>query len=486
MSTLAPFQPSESNPWDKSLAAHLLNRAGFGALPEEVDQAVGWGLDRTVDHLVDFDKIPDTDLPPPEMPPFVDQVRKQTAGLSKEEQKKAVDKANRDNNEAIDKIRSWWVRRMIQTKRPLQEKMTLFWHGHLTTSAEDVRQARLLLKQNQFLRDNCLGNFCDLLLGISRDPAMLQYLNNNTNRKKHPNENYARELMELFSMGIGNYTEDDVKAAARAFTGWTYHEETFVFNDHEHDHGNKTYLGHSGDFDGSDVIEMILQQACTARFMAKKLLRFFVCDEPSEQEIDDLALVIRSNNYEFKPVLRALFRSQAFFSARAFRSQIKSPVQLVVGAARTLGVTVDEHALVMAMRGLGQDLLYPPTVKGWDGGETWINTQTLLLRYNFAGYLVDGEPSAPPVSAAARKPSPHHFPLDRFGVPKTQLEQICGREFDLNPAGLVDALAGRLLYASLDPQGHQWLLEQAQATPTLDRVSIVAHLIMSMPDYQIC
>lgn len=485
MSTLTPFRPSDSNPWDKSLAAHLLNRAGFGALPEEVDQAVAWGLGRTVDHLVDFDKITDDDLHAPEMPPLPEQVRKATASLGKDEQKKAVDKANHDNGEAVDKIRSWWVRRMIHTKRPLQEKMTLFWHGHLTTSAEDVKQARLLLNQNQFLRENCLGNFCDILLGISRDPAMLQYLNNNTNRKQRPNENYARELMELFSMGIGNYTEDDVKAAARAFTGWTYHEETFTFNDHDHDFGPKTYLGRTGNLDGGDVIEIILQQPCTSRFMAKKLLRFFVCDDPTPQEIDGLASVIRANNYEFKPVVRSLLGSEIFFSSKALRTQIKSPVQLVVGTARTLGVSVDEHALVMAARGLGQDLLYPPNVKGWDGGETWINTQTLLLRYNFAGYLVDGQPPGQPAIGPV-KPAPHHFPLDRFGVPETQLAEICIPKYDLNPVGLVDALMGRLLYASLDEQAHQWLVEQAQSTPTLERPRVVAHLIMSMPDYQLC
>ena len=177
---------------------------------------------------------------------------------------------------------------MIHTKRPLQEKMTLFWHGHLTTSAEDVKRAQLLLTQNQFLRENCLANFRDLLIGISQDPAMLEYLNNNTSRKQHPNENYARELMELFTMGIGNYTEDDVKAAARAFTGWTFNDATFVCNDRDHDEGVKTYLGHTDNLDGGDVIDIILEQPCTARFMAKKLLRFFVCDDPGEEEIEEL------------------------------------------------------------------------------------------------------------------------------------------------------------------------------------------------------
>jgi uncharacterized protein (DUF1800 family) len=486
MSALAPFQPNSSNPWDRTLAAHLLNRAGFGALPEEIDRTFGWGLARTVDYLVDFDKIPDDDLPAPEMPPLPEQVRKMTADLGKDEQKKQVDKANRDNGEAIDKLRSWWVRRMIHTKRPLQEKMTLFWHGHLTTSAEDVKQARLLLIQNQFLRENCLANFSDLLFGISRDPAMLEYLNNNTNRKQHPNENYARELMELFTMGIGNYTEDDVKSAARAFTGWTFEEETFVCNDRDHDSGSKTYLGHTGDLDGGEVIDIMLQQSCTARFMAKKLLRFFVYDDPGAEEVEDFAAVIRGYNYDFKPVLRTLLSSEVFFSPKAFRTQIKSPAQLVVGTARTLGVTVDEHALVIAMRVLGQDLLYPPTVKGWDGGETWINTQTLLLRYNFAGYLVEGKPMGPTTAGSVKKPQQHRFQLDRYGSPQTQLAQICGPEMAADAEGLVTVLTGRLLYTRLDPDAHQWLVEQAEKVATDDRPAVVAHLIMSMPDYQLC
>jgi hypothetical protein len=292
--------------------------------------------------------------------------------------------------------------------------------------------------------------------------------------------------MELFSMGIGNYTEDDVKAAARAFTGWTFHDETFVFNNHEHDHDFKTYLGRTGDLDGADAINTILMQPCAAKFMAGKLLRFFVCDDPGTQEINDLAAVIRSNNYEFKPVMRTLLSSELFFSPNAFRSQIKSPAQLVIGAARTLGVTVDERALVFAMRELGQDLLYPPTVKGWDGGETWINTQTLLSRYNFAGYLIEGRPPAPVGSAAAKKPRPRRFKLEQFGSPQTQLAEICSPDLCSDAGRLVDALAGRLLYARLDAKAYEWIVAQTESTRNDDRAAIAAHLIMSMPDYQLC
>ena len=184
--------------------------------------------------------------------------------------------------------------------------------------------------------------------------------------------------------------------------------------------------------------------------------------------------------------MRSLLASEIFFSPKAFRTQIKSPAQLVVGASRTLGVTVDEHALVAAMRLLGQDLLHPPTVKGWDGGETWVNTQTLLMRYNFAGYLIQAKPDQQTTAAGAKKPQIHHFPYDRYGSPETQLAQICGPEVAGNAGRLVDVLTARLLYTRLDAKAHQWLVEQAENLATDDRPAIVAHLIMSMPDYQLC
>jgi uncharacterized protein (DUF1800 family) len=342
-----------------------------------------------------------------------------------------------------------------------------------------------MLRQNQFLRHNCLADLRTLLLGISQDPAMLRYLDNNTNRKKHPNENYARELMELFTMGIGNYTEDDVKAAARAFTGWTFRTEEFVFEKFQHDDGGKTFLGHTGNLDGTDIIDIILQQPCTARFMATKLMKFFVTDHPSPAAVDEAAALLRSNRYNFKPVLRTMFLSECFYSPEAYRTQIKSPAQLVVGTSRALGVTLDERALAIAMRGLGQDLFYPPNVKGWDGGETWINTSTLLMRYNFAGYLISGEipggGSMAPAKGAARR-----FRLERFGRPKHELNNLYGPDIAADAPKLVDALLGRLLQAKVEPTARQWLVQQAETTAVSERPSVVAHLIMSMPDYQLC
>src|ERR1043166_3633717 len=372
MSALQPFRDTFTNPWDKTLAAHLLNRTTFGAVPEDIQRAVDWGMERTIDYLVDFEKVADSDFPAPDTPGVPENPQKLLADLKPEERKQKMQEFQRANREAIEETRGWWIRRMLKSKRPLQEKMTLFWHGHFATSANDVKRACLMLKQNEFLRANCLGNFRELLLGISRDPAMLKYLDKNTNRRHHPNENYARELMELFTLGIGNYTEDDVKAAARALTGWTFRGEEFVFNRREHDDGLKTFLGRSDNLDGTDVIDIILEQPSTARFMARKLLRYFVCDDPEPAVVEELATMLRAKNYEFEPVVRAILQSEIFYSPKTYRTQIKSPAQLVVGSVRSLGVTMNERAMAVGMRMLGQDLLYPPNVKGWDGGEAWI------------------------------------------------------------------------------------------------------------------
>ncbi len=484
MSALQQFRPTDANPWDNTLAAHLLNRASFGAIPEDVDQAVAWGMERTVDYLVNFEGAEDP-APAPDTPPTVDKAERTFAGLSPEERRlkrKEIEDANRT---AMDDIRVWWIRRMIQSRRPLQEKMTLFWHGHFATSIDEVKSARHMLMQNGFLRAHCLGNFRDLLLGISRDPAMLRYLDNNTNRKKHPNENYARELMELFTMGIGHYTEDDVKEAARAFTGWTFHDDDFVFNEHEHDDGVKTFLFETGAFDGTDVLDIILAQPATARFIAAKLLRYFVCDKPDPGAVEDYAALLRGYKYDFKPFLRTLLCSDYFYSSKVYRTQIKSPAQLVVGAARSLGVSVNEQALAVAMRGLGQDLLAPPNVKGWDGGETWINTSTLFVRYNLSAYLLEG---AVPysVSGPHAKMPRRTFPLSHFGTPTNDLAQIYSKDLAADAPALTDSLIARLLMTKIDALAREWLIDQAAATPVSARATRVAHFIMSMPDYQLC
>jgi hypothetical protein len=471
------FQPFAAK-WDKKLAAHLLNRAGFGPLPEEIDKAVADGLTKTVERLLNPENE-GTSFPPPTTPDVPDHPGKELAKLTPEERKKRIEEMQRANRESIDEIRGWWIGRMLRSQWPLREKLVLFWHGHFTSSVHDVKAARLMFNQNAFFRKNCLADFRTLLVGISQDPAMLRYLDNNTNRREHPNENYARELMELFSMGIGHYTEDDVKAAARAFTGWTFEGDEYAFHEFEHDSGSKTFLGETGNFNGTDIIDIILKQTCTAQFMATKLLKYFVTDDPGPSAIQAVAALLKSSGYQFKPVLRAIFTSDYFHSPAVYRSQIKSPAQLVVGSARLLGITIDERSLAIAMRGLGQELLAPPNVKGWDGGETWINTTTLLMRYNYAGFLLSGDvPEAVPQRARAR--------LNRLGKPKNQLAAICPPEIVDSGPKLVDALVARLLQTKLDPKARQWLVEQAETTRLSERAVRVAHLIMSMPDYQLC
>jgi hypothetical protein len=473
MSGLAPYRGR----WDRAAAIHLLNRAGFGPLPEEVSAAVRAGLPATVRDLMAFEPE-GSRFTLPTLPDLIEFPRRELIGLSQTEREMKLREFRRANQEGLEETRGWWIRRMLHSRWPLREKLVLFWHGHFATSANEVRSARLMFNQNAFLRKHCLADFRTLLVGISQDPAMLRYLDNNTNRKERPNENYARELMELFSMGIGNYTEEDVKAAARAFTGWTFAGEDFEFQERNHDTGPKKFLDRTGNFDGTDIIDIILDQPCTARFMATKLLKFFVTDNPASAVVDELADLLRGNGYQFRPALETLFLSEYFYSAPARRTQIKSPAQLVVGSVRLLGVHLNERALAVAMRNLGQDLLYPPNVKGWDGGETWISTQTLLQRYNFAGFLLSGE-----MPGDAKR---FRFRLDRFGRPKHELATWYPKELCDNVTGLVDSLVARLVQAPLDAQARQWLIQQAETARLSDRPVRVAHLIMSMPDYQLC
>ncbi|MGH8104623.1 MAG: DUF1800 domain-containing protein, partial [bacterium] len=398
---LKAYTPTASQPWDPAKAAHLLNRAGFGGTPDEIDRLVKAGYDRALDDIVNYEKWEDN-YAPVDFQPLLDaynEVRGQRFNFlgngkanDNPEVRRLQQVAQRIRREKTEESIRWWYNRMVTTKRPLQEKMVLFWHGHLTSSIEDVENPIAMYNQNEFFRQNTLGKFRDILIGISKDPAMLRYLDNNTNRKEHPNENYARELLELFSMGVGHYTDFDVKEAARAFTGWSFRGNDYAFNEGQHDYDEKTFLGHKGNFDGSDIIDIVLEQPPTADFMARKLLKFFAFSQPDPDMIQQGADILRKNDYEFRPLIRALLQSQAFYSDASYRSQVKSPVQLVVGALRQLNLGMTDGPVVPAAAGLmGQMAWAPPNVKGWDGGLSWINTSTLLIRYNFMNFLVAGQ-----------------------------------------------------------------------------------------------
>jgi uncharacterized protein (DUF1800 family) len=414
-SSMSPIKPAAFG-YDQ--ARHLLWRAGFGGTPEQIETLVSWGPEKSVDYMLDVDKVPyeevklsqfDKSIIRPPTPE--EQAKARQARQSKDEEAIARLRVMQQEREARDReqirqMQQWWLRRMIETPRPLEEKMTLFWHGHFATSYRTVENSYHMFMQNELFRKHAVGNFGDMLYAIIRDPAMLKYLNNNESRKNHPNENLAREIMELFSLGLGNYTEHDIKEGARALTGYTYYDDEFQFQKNNHDTGNKTILGASGTFDGEGFVKLILESKACSHYIARKLYKNFVADIPPLEATDndrtldpamkaavsDLAGTLSASNYALKPVLRRMFLSEHFYDAKIRNQQIKSPVQLVVGAIRSLNTPVRSLSLLNdALDLMGQNLLMPPSVKGWDGGRSWINTSTLYVRQNIMAFLLTGK-----------------------------------------------------------------------------------------------
>ncbi|MDQ2767330.1 MAG: DUF1800 domain-containing protein, partial [Gemmatimonadota bacterium] len=316
-------------------ARHLLNRTGFGATDAEVREYAPLERSQAVERILASTRR-EASLQPP---PFVDTPFEPYARfkqMSADERKAA----QRRRFEQGFELRAWWMREMIATPSPLTERMTLFWHGHFATSQQKVRASQLMYRQNALLRREALGNFATLLHAVAKDPAMLVYLDNAANRKQAPNENFAREVMELFTLGEGRYGEQDVKEAARAFTGWSLDRDTgeFTFRSVWHDYGDKTVLGKSGPFDGDQVLDILLARPETAEFLSTKLWREFVSRNPDPREVARWASILRDARYELKPLMRAILTSQAFWSADNRGALIKSPVDLVVGTLRTFEI----------------------------------------------------------------------------------------------------------------------------------------------------
>jgi len=454
-------------------AAHLLRRAGFGGTPEQVGDLVARGRAGAVDSLVDYENTDNT-----AMEQALDALVQDVPRGQK------VDRGQLDLSR-LPGIQAWWLYRMTNSARPLEEKMTLFWHGHFATAISKVTRASLMLDQNKLFRRLALGNFGQLLLEVSQDPAMILWLDNNTNIKGLPNENYGRELMELFSMGINdlrsgepNYSEDDVKAVARAFTGWTLRRRGFFFNRTQHDDGSKTVFGHSGNFDGEDVVKLIVERDATAYFMANKLWEFFAYPNPETEVLDELAAVYQNSGHEMKAVVRHLFNMNAFYSDKALFGQIKSPTELVVGALRLLGIEFNDargyQFMSGFMRTMDQELFNPPTVAGWSGGLDWVNTSTLLVRYNTANLIT---------SFSERALGKVFEPGSVTGVGGGDPEQI------------VDALLSKLGPLEVSEQTRFSLLDYLTdgdlGTFSLDghtletKVRGLAHLVLTLPEYQL-
>ncbi|HEV3157430.1 MAG TPA: DUF1800 domain-containing protein [Candidatus Baltobacteraceae bacterium] len=421
MNANTPFRPVGSlsvssalqtytGPWNERLAAHLLRRAGFGGTPADVKRFAGMSMHRAVDSLIHF---PATGALASQPDGILDLEENQER-LYREERMERQQRTilsdgapGRTDPELVTRqeelgmlrrqatvtLQTWWLERMIATPAPLQEKMTLFWHGHFTSGLNEKGTGPAeAFAQNELFRSNALGNIRDLTLQVSRDPAMLKYLDNRTNLKAHPNENFARELMELYTLGIGNYSEEDVRESARAWTGWTLMPPNMgagsVFNVRQHDDGVKTFLGRSGAFGGTDIVSIIFEQPAAARWFAAKLLNFFVYNDPEPALIDVVAELIGRNDFNLQPVMSTLLRSQVFYSSRAYRALVKSPVEYVVGICTLYGIGKVEPRTLSALGQMGQALFHPPNVKGWGDGTYWLNSQSLLARENFANAVV--------------------------------------------------------------------------------------------------
>ncbi|MDP7029008.1 MAG: DUF1800 domain-containing protein [Phycisphaerales bacterium] len=409
-----PLAPLPANEFGYEEAAHLLRRAGFGGTPSQIVALSDMGLDDAVDHLVVWERVADpaspadgysSDIMQPLAPADrqrVQRARRQGDEATLEIFRNARQERQRADRRQMREIQAWWLERLIETARPLQEKMTLFWHGHFATGYRSVEDSWHMLLQNEFFRRHAGGNFKDdLVHGIIRDPAMIKYLNNNQNTREAPNENLARELMELFTLGEGNgYTENDIKEGARALTGMTYRDDQFAFNQRNFDSSGKRLFGRSGQFDADDFVELIFQRPSAAWFTPWKLHRFFVDDSMRtdgdiKRAVDRMSRTFRRSNWEIRPVLRELFRSAWFYAPENRRTLIKSPVQLAVEAIRSFGTPARSIGRINQACGvMGQELFQPPSVKGWEGGRKWINTSTLFVRENLLVYLLTGRDPA--------------------------------------------------------------------------------------------
>jgi uncharacterized protein (DUF1800 family) len=379
-------------------ARHLLSRTSFGATPAEIRAVEALDYPAAVDRLLAPAKPNATTAPPAWVNEGLAQLRQQQQASAKAIADGRAVAVQPPYSEQGRQLRNWWIEEMLATDQPMVERMVLFWHNHFTSSLRKTYFPASMYWQNELFRGHAFGNFAALLKAVAYDPAMLLYLDGVRNVSRQPNENFARELLELFTLGEGHYSEDDIKAAARAFTGWGVDRATgrAAFREQAHDSGEKTFMGHTGRLGGDDIIAILLKHPRTAETIAEKLWREFVSLKPDPVETRRLAATFRSSGYEMKPLLRELFLSASFRDPANRAGLIKSPVDLVVGTVRVLGLPVPEKTrLARMMQTLGQNLLNPPNVKGWTGGEAWITTYTLLQRQQILRRIVEATTVSP-------------------------------------------------------------------------------------------
>jgi uncharacterized protein (DUF1800 family) len=452
-----PYHPSKEAPWNLPRVGHLYRRAAFGATYAELEAGLKAGPEALIAQLLNGG-------------PGLAEFDGEMAPLAK----------NLARYNDVAHLRAWWLVRMLQSPHPLQEKITLFWHNHFATSYAKVQSTRFMLAQYELLRRHALGHFSELLREMSSDPAMLIWLDGRDSKKGNPNENYARELMELFSLGIGHYTEKDIREAARAFTGWEIQGTKAVFNPKQHDDGKKTVLGETGNWSADDIVRICLEQQSAAPFIVGKLYRFLISESitPTAELLEPLAQQFRSSGYDFGALVKTMLSSNLFFSPLVYRTRIKSPVDFVLNIVRGLEGKIGATALAQSLEQLGQNLFSPPSVKGWDGGKTWLNGQTLLFRQNLALALTSTEDA-------------------RFGrrCDPAALARKYHKETD---SELVDFFLRLFLQGDVSAETRTRLFDYRQHTHKLPapvfwteqdiadhRVRSLCHLVMTLPEFQL-
>jgi hypothetical protein len=438
----APYKPTPQDPWDLGKVAHLHRRASFGAGWGELRRDLKDGPDAAVDRL----------LRPREM----------TA-----EEKQILDSLRRgvlDSGDG-DRLKAWWLYRVLYDPDPLREKLTLFWHGHFATSNRKVQNIALMLKQNDLLRAHALGRFGDLLHGIVGDGAMLVWLDGAGSKKEKPNENFGREFLELFTLGVGHYTEKDLREAARAFTGWSVEHG---FSAAAHDSGTKTFLKQTGPWKAADVVRITLEQPACAEFLCRKLYRFLVSEgeEPKADLLAPLAEELRGHSYDVGHIAGIILRSKHFYAPAVRRQRITSPVEYSAGLLRVLQVPrgdVRLLALALACERQGQDLFHPPNVKGWDGGKSWLNSTTVLERGNWANDVVWGHAD--------------------FGL--NPYDPIAwAKRYEVAPAQVVEGFTDLLLQGDVDSKAREVARRAGQAG-TADGLRKALQILLHCPEYQL-
>jgi uncharacterized protein (DUF1800 family) len=471
-----------------------MNRAGFGGSPADIENLRQMGLAKAVSWFVDYEKIPDNTPSPDWAQPDPELIARRQAinqAADPETRRMLQQQQNQDATSQMADLRYWWIRRMALGPRPFQEKMTLFWHGHFATSFEKVRMPYFLWLQNETLRQNATGNFNQLLIAASEDPAMLNYLDGERSNKNKPNENFAREVMELFTLGEGHYTEQDIQQAAKAYTGWGLAKDRLHYEYHpnNHDPGPKTIFGQTGNFTGEDVLNMICAKPECAQFIAKKLWRFFAQDQPPQPIINALATEFSNHDMDLKHLMSVIFRSKEFYAPDVIRSQIKSPVQWLVASTHQLQAPLPTQPMSLVMlRQLGQELFNPPNVKGWDGGVAWITTNNLLDRYNFAAALVEGDRVPLPGLTGQMRGLMNNLHEDGLmEIAPADVNSLFSPSDLADTSNFLDALQARFLNAELGPQRLSSLTDFLQSKSPLEETDIrkAIRLIMCTPEYQL-